>query len=401
MSTIQGQLDEDVTQALGELRSAYADLLAALPGQLNRAIEVERILELDKKLAWQVYRIATSRELLGAGALVPGAAATRRLIQAAKCHGVSEQIQDRIRATTTAFHETVRRHASDRSSFDLMVSALTGDGLTTRNDELKRTAFRTNRELLGKYCDTDVFTLIVHPGTEPNTVHMCSLRGMVNLYRLRPLTRLEISRHRFDRSDGSVQTREALDEDISSTSPVALLSEFCSEPMPEIRQVESADGFVRSFAETSQLGLRSAVTCFLADVVRNSPLVTADEVHGTAAIGHIHEVATPARLLLHDCLIDERVCRDIMPELRVITNRRDAGAWSGADPSVLLPVQEIVTRAGRGAQSAATPEVPHYSDMIDHVMNRLGWDPDRLLLFRSRIEHPVLDSVVWMRFDLS
>ena len=90
-----------------------------------------------------------------------------------------------------------------------------------------------------------------------------------------------------------------------------------------------------------------------------------------------------------------------MPEMRVLINRRDAGAWPGDDRSVLLPVQETASRAGRGAAAVSAPEAPHYPEMITHITRRLGWDSDHLLLFRSRIEHPVLNSVVWMRFDLS
>jgi hypothetical protein len=39
--------------------------------------------------------------------------------------------------------------------------------------------------------------------------------------------------------------------------------------------------------------------------------------------------------------------------------------------------------------------------MIEHVTDRLGWNADRLLLVRAKIEYPVLNSVVWMRFDLT
>jgi hypothetical protein len=396
-------LDAEIAEAVQRLRAAYADLLAAIPERTGRAIDVERALGLDKKLAWQVFRVATAGDPLSAGARVPGAAAARRVVRAARRHGVSPDVARRLEESTGAFHDAVRRHAGDRSSFDLMVSAVTGDGLAARDEELKRAAFRANRQLLGKYCDADVFTLLVHPGDRPGTVHMCSLRGLVNLYRLRPMTRLEISRHRFDRSDGSVQEREAIDaaDDDAGAPPIALLGEFCDPPLPEIRQVPCPDGFVRSFFETASLGLRSAVTCFLADVVRNSPLVTKDEPAGTAAVGHIHEIATPARLLYHDCLIDDRICDDVSPELRIIANRRDAGTWPGDDRSVLLPVQEDVIRAGRGAATVAAPQVPRYPQMIKHITDRLGWDPDRFVLHRARIEHPVLNSVVWMRFDLS
>ena len=263
--------------------------------------------------------------------------------------------------------------------------------------------YRANRQLLGKYCDADLFTLLVRPGSEPGTVDMCSIRGLVGLHRLRPGVQLEVSRHRFDHSDGSVQTREAIDENEgpAGAPPIALLRSFGSQPAPEIRQVECADGFVRSFAETSSLGRASATTCFLADVVRDSRLVGPDEPPSAAAVGHIHEVVTPARRLYHDCLVDERLCGDRLPDLRILAARRDAGSWPGDDPSVLLPVQERVTRIGRGSSAATAPDVPRYAEMIEHVTSRLGWDPGAFVLFRAMIDHPVLGSVAWMRLDVS
>jgi hypothetical protein len=394
------RLDQDVDDVIGRLREAYSDLLSALPDEVGGAIEVERALGLNKKLAWQVYRVATATTPLIAGARVPGTAAARQVVRAARRAGVPSTIIDRIEAGTAAFHETVRRHADDRSSFDLMVSAVSGDGLAARDEDLKRSAFRANRQLLGRYCDVDVYTLLAVPGRLPGTVHMCALRGLIGLRRLRPRVRLEISRHRYDRSgsDGGIGQRRTLDGDpVDEHTPIPVLHEFSSKPLPAIHQSTAPDGFVRSSLETSSLGLRSSATCFLADVNHDSEYRSAD---GSAGIGHIHRVATPARLLLQDVLIDERLVGDRGPELRILASASDAEAWPGDDPSAVLPIHESVDRMGRGPAAIAAPEVPRYRAMIEHVTDRLGWDADRLMVHRARIDHPVLHSVVWMRFDL-
>ena len=396
-SPVSAGLDAEVSEIIGELKIAYAVLLTAVP-DCTCAIDVERRLGLNKKLAWQVFRVARAENPLEAGARVPGPAATREVLRAAKRYGLDDEVADRVATLSDRFHAMVQRHAADRSSFDLMLSAVTRDGLDGRNRELKRSAFRANRQLLGKYCEADVFTLLVHPGAKSDTVDMCSLRGLVDLHRLRPTVGLEIARHRYDFKDGAIQQREAIDNDGTEGHgpPIALLRKFCSQPIPDIRQVECSDGFVRSFAETSKLGRRAAVTCFLADVTRNSdPSAAGDRQR---AIGSIHEIATPSRVLYLDCLVDERICGDHAPALRVLTNRRDADAWPADDPTVLLPVQERVDRIGKGPSAVTAPEVAQYPEMIEHLTVRLGWDANRLVLFRTRIEHPVLNAVAWMRF---
>ena len=45
-------------RVLGDVRSAYGDLLEAL-GRPERAADLQSRLELDKKLAWRVHRVAT------------------------------------------------------------------------------------------------------------------------------------------------------------------------------------------------------------------------------------------------------------------------------------------------------------------------------------------------------
>lgn len=392
-------LDAEVSEAIGDLRAAYADLLAAIPGDASSSIAVERTLGLNKKLAWQVYRVATAPTPLVAGTRVPGTAAARQVVRAAERLGIDAAIRERIVDGTAAFLDTVNRHADDRSSFDLMVSAVSGDGLAARDEELKRTAFRATRQLAGRYCDVDVYTILAVPGDEPGTVHMCSLRGLVGLRRLRPGVRLEISRHRFDKSGGAVDEREAIVEPEGDV-PVSVLREFSSQPLPPIRQSVSHDGFVRTFLETRSLGADSAATCFVADVNRNSNFHGSD---GSAGIGHIHRIATPARLLLQDALIDERLIPgDRMPELRILASPNEAERWPpGEDTSALLPVAESVERIGRGPSAVAAPEVPRYAEMVAHVADRLGWDAGRLVVHRARIDHPISQSVAWMRFDLA
>lgn len=403
MTSVSPGLGPDVENELRELRSLMAEFLAALPQPVSRAVDVEKQLALDKKLAWQVFRIARDPDPRTAGGRIPGPAATRRLLSAAKRAKLPSPLRERVDATTAKCRDLIESHARDRSTFELMVSAVTGDGLKVRNAELKRSAFRVNRQIYGKQCDATIFTLIIMPGTEPGLVHLASIRGQEGLCSYRPMSGLEISRHRFDHAGGEVQSRTRIDPDSPAdsdrgTEPIALLESFSSQPFPPIRQVTGADGFVRSIAETTQLGHTKSMTFYLADVVHNSPLrgPSGDEA---AAVGHIYEVATPSSLLFQDVLIHESLA--VEPTLRVLRNRRDAGTWPGDDPIPLLPIQERVDNLGRGLTACHTPELPRYPELIGHACNRLGWDPDLLQLFRARIEHPVVDSVSWLRFDLS
>ncbi len=389
----------EVYSCATELRAAYAGLLAALPGPPNSAIEVERALEINKKLAWQVYRAATEQDPLVTTTRAPGPAALRRVLEAATRLGVSPKVLEKLELATDRFQRTVAAHADDRSSFEFMVSSSTGDGLSTREHDLKRSAYRANREIHGKYTDVDLSSVIITPGDRPNTIDMTSIRGLIDLYRLRPEANLELARHRFDTTRDGPSAREPLDPTSADPAlPIALLSEFSTSPLPQLDQVTSPDGFVRTLIRSGTLGLTSAVTCILADRSLGSKPRDNANPEKLGGIGHIHEVATPARVLLHDAFVHEDVRWNTEPELRVIDRRGNAGQWPADDRSVLLPIQERVVRSGTGIAGAHTTDWPRYPELLASVCDRIGVDPARLTLYRCRVDFPILHSVVWMRF---
>ncbi|MFI4881644.1 MAG: hypothetical protein ACIAQU_03560 [Phycisphaerales bacterium JB064] len=394
-------LDSAVVEAVVGVRAAYAELLSAVPREGTGAIGVERALGISKKLAWQVYRVATSENPLASGARVPGKAATQQVLRAASKAGVSEGVIEHVRQATEAFHGVVSDHADDRSSFDLMVRSVSGEGIAGHDAELKRTAYRVNRELVGRCCDVDLFTLLVRKSDTPGHMDMCSLRGLHGLRRLRPDVALEISRHRFDQGEGNVREREPVFGS-SDHGPVGLVPEFSTEPMPSIKPIVGRDGYTRFVAEVDRLGTSSSVSCFLCDMARGLPIRSPD---GAAAIGNIHEIATPAQVLYQDMLIDRRLLAEdafgpAHPQLRVLARRGETTAWPADDASVLMPVREQLVRAGRGSAAVSVPDMPSYAGMVKRVGEQLGWDVEEMVLFRVRIEHPVLHSVVWVRLDL-
>lgn len=395
-------LDADIVEAVSGVRSAYVELLSAVPREAQGAIGLERALGISKKLAWQVYRVATSESPLGSGARVPGKAATRQVLSAARRAGVSADIAGRVERATELFHQAVSDHADDRSSFDLMVRSVSGDGIAGHDAELKRTAYRVNRELVGRCCDVDLFTLFVRKSATPGHIELCSLRGLHGLRRLRPGVPLEISRHRFDQGEGDVRVRETVFGSAPGGGPASLVPEFSTTPLPSISAIRREGGYTRFVADVDRLGTTSAVSCFLCDMTRGLPIRSPD---GSCAIGNIHEIATPAGVLYQDMFVDadllsEDVFGPAEPQLRVLSRRPEHLVWPLDDPGVQLPVPERLVRAGRGSTAAGAPELPQYADMVRRVGVQLGWDIENMVLFRVRVEHPVLYSLVWVRLDL-
>jgi hypothetical protein len=396
-----GGFRREVEASLGALRSACAAALAELPSPVPRAIDLERVTGLSKKLAWQVHALATADDVLAAGSRVPSSRSLDGAGEVLVRCGVGERTVEALREAGRRFEALVDRHAPDRASFDTMLAELTGESGSQDDTELKRSAFRANARIYGLHAETLLNAWVVRPGAKPNTIDGVSVRGPIGLHRIRSGVAYEISRHRFDETGGVVRDREPLVPD-EGDSPVSLLREFCSSPLPQIAQDHLGDGFVRCFLQPEGLGRRSAVTALLADVVRGAGLTSnaRGEKMGPA-LGHLVRLATPARRLVHDLIVDEAVCGGRVPELRVMSVRDADEAWPEPTSPRVLPISERVLDLGEGLTSAASPHVPRYAEVLGSVVECMGWDGARFRVFRVQIDYPVLGSTIWLRLDLA
>src|SRR3954470_19971530 len=86
----QSSFEDLVTGALGDLQVATGTLIEQLPETIRRAVDLERTLQVDRKLAWQIFRLSRSS---GLGELenVPTRAPVQRVIEAARALGVQDE----------------------------------------------------------------------------------------------------------------------------------------------------------------------------------------------------------------------------------------------------------------------------------------------------------------------
>src|SRR5215471_17592285 len=108
------ELRDDVAAALPRLCRAFGRLIECLPGSVRRAADVQRALGLDKALGWQVFRLGSAADPIGAGLFVPRPAPLARVLAAARRCGVPEEAVVDAAETVAAFERLVERHAGDR-----------------------------------------------------------------------------------------------------------------------------------------------------------------------------------------------------------------------------------------------------------------------------------------------
>ena len=88
------------SDALSRLRSAIADMFAGVPGGVRKSYDVNKLLGVDARLSWQVFKLTGPGDALSLAPHVPLPAAMRRLLAAAAKHGIQP---DRVAGVRTAF----------------------------------------------------------------------------------------------------------------------------------------------------------------------------------------------------------------------------------------------------------------------------------------------------------
>jgi hypothetical protein len=395
--------EAEARAVLAQLRAALLELLAALPGRVVKTADLRRVLSIDHKLSWKVMKLATTANPLAAGVHVPTPVAFKTLLHAAARRRAPAKLIKAVAHAAEAFEELVTVHAGDRTTFDSMVSVYSDDegaiSLTHR-----RTAFRVNSLIWGVQAGTQLKCGIVRPGDDPSRLDVATLNGFLHLRQLRPSARLVISRVRNTDDDGNVLHgfgREALDPRGEAPHGLALLQDFCSQPLPEFRAVEADAGFTYGELIGAGVGNTGAITCIEGNVARS--VIARYRGEHSRANQLCAGVHVPCETLVLDLLVQDGTYGTgvVKPEVAVY------GEQSGGPPYPArsqgcdaLPLGEAVKYLGMGPAVLHLPDVPRYEQMARYVFDRLQWDGEQFHVYRCRMAYPILPTTVVMRFDL-
>lgn len=397
-----GSFEEAAVRSLGGLRNAFAELIAAVPGDISKAADLHRALKIDMKLCWKVFKVATASNPLAAGPHVPGPVNMNAFLKAAAKRGVPAGFIHAAEDAAADFDRLVVAHAGDRATFDSMISAFASaedaGQITLHN---KRSAFRGNRHIWGVEAKTHLKCCLLQPAVDPRMVDIALIEGFVKLRQLRQDAPLIVSRVGTYDDDGTVRrvNREPVDRDGETPHGIALLREFCSKPLPQFRSVDASAGFIHTELVSNGLGNRGAITCFESHVTRSAVPRYRDENNRFGA--YCVSVHMPCEVLILDVLAPDGTFAASAPVVEVCGERPNEAA-TPAQPKRRdrLPLHESVVYLGKGPSVLHTPDVPRYAEMARYAFDRLGWDGERFDVYRCRMEYPIMPSTVGVRFEL-
>lgn len=379
--------EQSATAVLERLQHALASLLAAAPGEVRKAADVERVFGLDHRLGWQVYRIANAKHPLAAGTHVPARVSMERLIRVAGRKGVASSVVEEVQAAFEDFERLVEQEAGSRTAFDTLITCAVPEHLAEAELAARESLFLAARTVRGASMRLSLFTSIAYPSAnQSDMIDTCNLMGNFGVQRIRPGALIETSALFRDPRGSQVRT---IDGKPIVESTDIMLPAFCSAPAPRL-SVRRGDQSARYVLEGANVGLKGAVDTVFADF-----LAAGRTRFGTAArpyIGVAHATDTPAALQIIDLLVHESLVPQQVPEARVYDMVPHGQLTKLPDPDRELDrvaFEPRVRTLGRLPTGLRCLHLPRYQEMVAHVCAARGWDVERLRGYRVEVEYPV------------
>lgn len=398
----EGTFEAAASKAIRDLRSSLGAVIGHLPraSHIRKPADLQRRLQLDSKLAWQIHRLAFTADSISEGAGLPKTPSMKRFLSAAHSQGVGQDIIDSALASLQRLDELIAVHAGDFATFESMLAGLGKGGSDQVDLQHCRSAFRAQSHLWGVQVRTLLVCSIYHPGRNPMLIDNASIFGSREIRRLRAGAPFRLACRRV--RDAHMRPTDL--HSVGDGAPEAILGanlllEHCTKPCPELDN-RLEDECINTYLRETPLGNVGVQTLYLTDIARDIEWYTPG--YSPNFLINSKAIWTPAEALVLDVLMHRGMFGALSPRATVHASLDRLGEPDPLKfrPEEALPLRVEAKNLGVGLAALPTPHVPRYAEMIESICRQAGWDPDGFELFRCIVEYPVLSTVVSMCFDL-
>jgi hypothetical protein len=386
----------NVAAVARRLQTALADLVAALPGNIERPVALQRFLKVEYSACWNVFNVIRAPDGFHAAKLMPKRPSMGRLIKAAEQVGVSTKVICELRKAADEFDEMVRLYAENRVAFDTMISGMASPtGRPQIDVQERRAAFRANAHIWGSKVDTFVQTGMLRRNlSQPDLIDTCDFLVRKGFERLRP----DAPAIAYSSAKERSELRTPLDPEAYTRYGAMLLPEFCTKPLPALKRVDDgADKVAFELAEDALGKLGVMDLAFGSTITMTGTRAQSEGLAGAVSF------FTPASRLVFDLIIHRPSLGVVKPEVIVEGMLTDHLHRSTTEGLRALPVHTEVVRLPGGivGDHAEIEGVPRYVEMLRYGCDVLRWDAAEFDIYRMEMEYPVLHSRVMHRFKFN
>jgi hypothetical protein len=405
-ATAEVSFSDHSARVLDHLRGAVATILSAVPELTTpRPVDIAERLGIDNKLAWKIANVVDGEDPFKAARYIPGTAAFRIFLRAAASRDVPKAMIASAKAAFGSYRDLVDTHAGSRHAFDMMLAGHAHEERVRADLEHRRLMFLGSSYVWGLQARVVLRTDLLAPSDDPMMFDAATIRGFIDLRRLRPDVPWRIARGYSADDAGGIHTsfvREALAAELNGASlghDAPLMPAFCSRPLPEYRRVDAPGGTIEYELVEGAVGNTGILTCVTGELLRRvEPRYRTGTYHD---ISQMLRMRTPCELAIFDVLIHRSLFgRRIEPKLVVYSDLFAEQTGPRYRTCDVLPTEEQVEYLGMDLEAAEMGDVPRYSEMVRCALDRGGWDAKQFDVFRVRMRYPPIPVNLIITHDL-
>ena len=383
-----------------DVQKSFARLISQLPGRFARPSQLQHCLQIDAKLAWQVFKIAKAENPLEAVRYLPSVVSIKRLSAAAKGKGVSKEVLQAVDDAMAQFDAAVREHADGRDSFTSMVASLQNEASSEAVDlQLRRAAYRVNCQIWGAQIGV-FFGQTAVRRRAGGQIDASSVGLKADFPRLRADARPIVYGRSERNAKGSlVQPKHTpIDPEAFAKYGIPLLPQFCSQPVPVFGDAEVKDGWRIQSPRGEQMGRLGSIDLAVAISYRDTELVSLSD--GRKVFFSSLTFSVPTEMAILEFLIHRPSLGQIKPEVRVIPEFGVNFVAELETPHPQMPNFCVPQSLGSYPTAPPISEIRDYGEMTSCVLDKQSWDASEFDVIRATIMHPVLHSTMVMWFEV-
>lgn len=385
------------------LESTFSALLVNVPGRDEGPTRLARELQIDRILAQRLLAALNKKDPLATAHAMPGPGPLERVINAARKRGATPESISASAQAVRAFEQLIKSHGGDRSGLDAIIAASLPEVRATFETVAKQWMYRGARQLKGIDAEVQAHTYFLHPGSNPARHDTVCIRSYLGLRRVRPAANLKLGVHSEVSAPlpGHTPPSTLDDRQITDLNDL-LLREFCSGPSVQLTLRHSGNNVHYLLDWQNAVGHSSSRDIVIAELRRNLYRRCRTAEDQRTKVGIVDGLVIPAKVFYCDMLLHEDVYPGVDPRLRIL-ELGEHGYAEVNDESRdvdVLDVNENIAPLGWGIDSFRAADIPNYIELLNHVCNKLGWDPKKFRGYRARIQFPMYGTQIQLAFEL-
>lgn len=393
---------QEAREVLTGIRRALADLVGSAGADPTQPQELSRRFGLDKTLSWKITRIICEDEATDLVRLMPGKNGMKIFVDAMERGGAPADRARVVHGAMDDLERFIEVHSGDRETFEIMLGGTSKDVARRRNEALRKQAFMANSGIWGVRARAQLSLHFCTPKKDdPETLVLGIICGLIDFSRLRPdapWSVASISHFAGDNVPYEACGDQPMDPTVKVGEP-PLLSTFCSDPTPVLRQASSSNGRMRYEFTEGAVGNTAAATALLGWISKDNACRFRTDLDTTGE--HLSHLNTPVEIAYHDLYLHRDCVPQVKPELLLYSQMPGGPLYprDGVEHGLLRNHEDMID-LGASPPDTTTPGLPRYREIAEFGAKSMGYNLREFQGYRMRLRYPPIPTLATFRYPL-